>query len=76
MIDFNKGKELLNKFGGSESKTTVKYNDTVYMIKFPDPVRAKNNALSYITAEVTAVCVCDALNTSFKMLCARTTSAI
>lgn len=48
MIDFNKGVERLNKFLGSEKKTTILYNDELYMIKFPDPVRSKKNVLSYM----------------------------
>ena len=48
MVDFNTGTELLNKFWGSEKKTTLFYNGEVYMLKFPDPIREKNNALSYM----------------------------
>lgn len=48
MVDFNVGTELLNKFWGSEKKTTLLYNGVVYMIKFPDPVREKSNSLSYM----------------------------
>ena len=48
MIDFNAGTELLNKFRGSEKKTTLLYNGEVYMLKFPDPIREKNNALCYM----------------------------
>jgi len=39
MVDFNKGKEVLNRFLGSEKKTTVLYENDLYMLKFPDPVR-------------------------------------
>jgi len=48
MVDFNTGTELLNKFWGSEKKTTLLYNGEVYMIKFPDPIREKSNSLSYM----------------------------
>ena len=48
MIDFNDGEEMPNKFGGSEAKTTVLYKNTVYIIKYPDPVRQKKNILSYM----------------------------
>ena len=49
MIDFNKGEQQLNKFAGSEKKSTVLYNGDVYMVKYPDPVRAKKlkNEISY-----------------------------
>ena len=47
MIDFNAGTEMLNKFWGSEKKTTLLYDSEVYMLKFPDPIRDKNNTLSY-----------------------------
>ncbi|MCL1794490.1 MAG: HipA domain-containing protein [Oscillospiraceae bacterium] len=48
MIDFNAGEEKLNKFSGSEKKTTILYNNELYMIKFPDPIRDKKNVLSYM----------------------------
>lgn len=48
MIDFDKGKEMLNKFAGSEAKTTILYENEVYMVKYPDPVRQKKNLLSYM----------------------------
>ena len=48
MIDFNKGKEIYNKFRGSEVKTTILYENEVYMIKYPDPIRDKRNILSYM----------------------------
>ena len=48
MIDFSKGEELLNKFHGSEKKTTILYEKEIYMLKFPDPIREKDNLLSYM----------------------------
>ena len=48
MIDFNKGKEIFNKFAGSEAKTAILYENEVYMIKYPDPIRQKKNILSYM----------------------------
>jgi hypothetical protein len=39
---------MLNKFDGSEKKTTIMYKNELYMIKFPDPVRDKKNVLSYM----------------------------
>ena len=48
LIDFDKGEEMLNKFAGSEAKTTIMYENEVYMIKYPDPVRQKKNLLSYM----------------------------
>jgi len=48
LINFDKGEEMLNKFAGSEAKTTVMYENEVYMIKYPDPVRQKKNLLSYM----------------------------
>lgn len=49
MIDFNKGEERLNKYLGSEKKTTVLLNNELYMLKYPDPVRSKKlkDVLSY-----------------------------
>jgi hypothetical protein len=48
MIDFNKGEERLKKFSGSEKKTTILYNNELYMLKFPDHVKNKKNMLSYM----------------------------
>ena len=48
MLDFNKGIEQINKFGGSEAKTTLLFEGKVYMLKYPDPVRDKRNLLSYM----------------------------
>jgi len=49
MINFNEGEEKLNKFLGSEKKTTILYNDEFYMLKYPDPVRDRKlrDVLSY-----------------------------
>jgi len=48
LIDFDKGEEMLNKLAGSEAKTTIRYKNEVYMIKYPDPIRQKKNLLSYM----------------------------
>ena len=48
LIDFDKGEEMLNKFAGSEAKTTIRYENDIYMIKYPDPIRQKKNLLSYM----------------------------
>lgn len=49
MINFNDGIEKLNKFLGSERKTTILYNNELYMLKYPDPIRGKKlrEMLSY-----------------------------
>ncbi len=48
MIDLTKCKQEVNKFGGSENKLTLIYNNRKYMVKFPDTVREQNNFLSYM----------------------------
>ena len=49
MVDLTHVKWLPNRFGGSESKWTMQYNDKLYMVKFPDPNRApKQTSLPYI----------------------------
>ena len=48
MIDLNNAKVTSNRFGGSERKATVIYNNRIYMVKFPDPIREKNNDLNYM----------------------------
>ncbi|MCL1873785.1 MAG: HipA domain-containing protein [Clostridiales bacterium] len=49
MINFNNGEEQLNKFLGSEKKTTILYDNKLYMLKYPDPIRIKKrkDGLSY-----------------------------
>lgn len=47
-IDFTNCKTLINNFGGSEKKKKIIYNNEIYMIKFPDPVRELKNTLSYM----------------------------
>ena len=47
-IDFTNCKELINDFGGSEKKKKIIYNNEIYMLKFPDPIRELNNDLSYM----------------------------
>ena len=47
-IDFTNCEKLINDFGGSEKKKKILYNNEEYMIKFPDPVKEKNNNLSYM----------------------------
>ena len=49
MVNFNDGEERLNKFSGSEKKTTILYDGTLYMLKYPDPIRGSKlkDVLSY-----------------------------
>lgn len=48
MIDLTGTELQINRYGGSEKKITVKYNDKLYMVKFPDPVREKDSDLKYM----------------------------
>lgn len=48
MIDFSKATEELNSYKGSEKKKTLIWNNTRYLVKFPDPIREKNKNISYI----------------------------
>ncbi len=48
MIDFSKATEELNSYKGSEKKKTLIYEDTRYLVKFPDPIGEKNKHISYI----------------------------
>ena len=49
MVDLSDVKWMPNRFGGSESKWTMKYEGKLYMVKFPDPIRApKKTTLGYI----------------------------
>jgi len=49
LIDFDKGEEMLNKFAGSEAKTTILYENEVYMIKYPNPVDFKNQEFNRVS---------------------------
>ena len=48
MINFTNCKEELNNYKGSEKKKTLIYNGKKYLVKFPDPITAKNKNISYI----------------------------
>lgn len=48
VIDFTNCEELSNIYGGSEKKKRIVYNNEIYLVKFPDPIREKNNPLSYM----------------------------
>lgn len=66
MLDFDKGKERLNNYLGAEKKTTVLYEDEIYMLKYPDPIRGsklkgelsyKNNQFSeYVGCKIFKFC--------------------
>lgn len=45
-INFTKCKELICEYGGSEKKKKIEYNNSVYLLKFPDPV-IKDNLFSF-----------------------------
>lgn len=49
-INFNNLTELVNDYGGSEKKKKFydRNTNSVYMVKLPDPIREKNNMLSYM----------------------------
>ncbi|MFI3205967.1 MAG: HipA domain-containing protein [Clostridia bacterium] len=47
MKDLSQIKEIPNRFEGSEFKKTIIYENEVYMMKFPDPIREIKNDLSY-----------------------------
>jgi len=73
VVNFNDGEEKLNKFFGSEKKTTILYNNILYMLKYPDPIRGdklkgvlsyKNNQYSeHIGSSIFAVCGLEAQET-------------
>jgi len=73
LVDFSppagragKAEEKINKFSGSENKTTILYNCEIYMLKYPDPVRQgkfrenlsyKNNQFSeHIGSQIFKTC--------------------
>ena len=48
MIDIINCQKVASDFEGSERKFAILYHNEVYMIKEPDPIREKNNELSYM----------------------------
>lgn len=48
MIDITNCEQLISDFEGSERKFAIYYNGSTYMVKEPDPIREKNNKLSYM----------------------------
>lgn len=48
MIDITNCELIASDFEGSERKFAIFYNGQTYMIKEPDPIREKNNQLSYM----------------------------
>ena len=48
MIDFTNCKELISTYGGSEKKKKIVYENKIYLLKYPDPIRDKGNTLSYM----------------------------
>jgi hypothetical protein len=74
MINFNEGREKLNKFTGSERKRTIILDGETYMLKFPDPVRHpkfkdllsyKNNVFSeHIGSSIFKSCGIDTQDTA------------
>ena len=48
MIDFTKCEELINTYSGSEKKKKIVYENKIYLLKFPDPIREEGNSLSYM----------------------------
>lgn len=47
-INFTNCKEMICEYGGSEKKKKIEYNNDLYLLKFPDPIREKNLPLSYM----------------------------
>ena len=48
MIDITNCTQIASDFEGSERKFAILYQNEAYMVKEPDPVREKNNKLSYM----------------------------
>lgn len=48
MLDLTHADWRLNQYGGSERKRTLWHEGRIYMVKFPEPPRAKRHVISYI----------------------------
>lgn len=62
MIDLTNCKELPNKYRGSEKKKRFEYNNEIYLVKFPDPIREKGNTLSYMNNQYSEYLGCHILD--------------
>lgn len=46
IIDFSDTKQIINKYGGADTKKTIIYNDKFYLLKFPNNAN-QNKDVSY-----------------------------
>lgn len=46
IIDFSNMKQVINKYGGADTKKTIIYNDKYYLLKFPNNAK-QNKDISY-----------------------------
>lgn len=58
-MKFNRFKELPNDYRGSERKKKILIDNEIYLLKFPDPTRAKRNELSYINNAISEYIGCN-----------------
>lgn len=54
--------EIPVSFGGSEKKAVAIFNNKKYLFKFPDPIREKNNDLSYMNNQFSEYVGCKIYN--------------
>ena len=47
LIDFTKCKQIINKYGGADTKKTIIYNNKYYLLKFPNANPKQNKEASY-----------------------------
>ena len=47
LIDFTDCKQIINKYGGADTKKTILYNDKYYLLKFPNSNPKQNKEASY-----------------------------
>lgn len=54
--------EVAMQYGGSEMKKGIRYNNEIYMMKFPDPIRKKTIELSYMNNHFSEYIGCKIFN--------------
>lgn len=47
LVDFTKCNQIINKYGGADTKKTIIYNDKYYLLKFPNSNPKQNMEASY-----------------------------
>ncbi len=62
-VDFTQCKQVINKYGGADTKKTIIYNDKYYLLKFPNNSPKQNKKASYSNNVFSEYLGCHVFNT-------------